>query len=104
RSTVVPVGGDRLVQGRQDHVGITHDAQVDIAVLADGRVVQVDLNDGGVGGQALAVAHTEVERGPDDDDQVGVGEGVAPGGLEVVRVLGGEGAGARAVHEGGHVE
>ena len=84
--------------------GVADDPEVDVAVLADGAVVEVDLHDGRVRRQPLAVAHAEVEGRADDDDDVGVGEGVPAGQLEVVRVAGRQGAAARAVHVGGHVE
>ena len=60
------------VTADEDAPGVADDAEVDVAVLADRAVVQVDLDDRRVGGEALAVAHAEVERRADDDDQVGV--------------------------------
>ena len=62
------------------------------------RVVHVDLDDLGLLGQALAVAHAEVERRADDQDQVGVVERVAAREVEVVRVAGRQGAAGGAVH------
>ena len=47
-------------------------------------VVEIDLDDLGVGGQALAVAQAEVERRADDQDHVGLGQGLAPGAVRTV--------------------
>ena len=51
-------------------------ARGDVAILADGAVVQVDLHQRRHV-DALAIAHAEVERRADDDDDIGLGEGVA---------------------------
>lgn len=91
---------DRL----QDHPRIADDPEIDVPVLADGAVVEVDLHDGGVGGEPLAVAHPEVERRTHDHDQIGVGEGVPPRQLEVVRIAGRQRAAPGPVHVGRDIE
>ncbi|CAM5292984.1 hypothetical protein SRIMM317S_04879 [Streptomyces rimosus subsp. rimosus] len=62
--------------------------QVDIPVPADRAVVQIDLHHGRGRRKPLPVPHPEVERRPDDHDQIGVREGVPAGQLEVVRITG----------------
>ncbi len=88
----------------QDRARVADQAEVDVAVLADGAVVHVDLDHGRALRQPAAVAHPEVERGADDQDQVGVVEPVPPGQVEVVRVAGRQGAAGRAVHVGRDVQ
>src|SRR3954468_1975194 len=70
----------------EDRARVADEAEGDVAVLADGLVGHVDLDDRRLARQALAVAHPEVERGADDQDHVGVVERVAAGQVEVVRV------------------
>src|SRR4051812_24271835 len=66
----------RLGHLAEDRTGVADEAQRDVAVLADGAVVHVDLDDLRLARQALAVAHPEVERRADDEDHVGVVERV----------------------------
>jgi hypothetical protein len=54
---------------------IADEAEGDVAVLADGAVILVYLNQGR-NIDALAVAHPEVERSADDDDDVRLVEGL----------------------------
>src|SRR5205823_4928775 len=44
----------------QDCSHVAHEPEVHVAVLADRAVVHVDLDNGGLLGKALAVAHAEV--------------------------------------------
>ena len=90
--------------GGQDRAGIADETQGHVPVLADGLVVHVDLDDRRFLAQALAVAHAEVERGPDDQDHVGVVERVPPGEVEMVRVARGQRAASGTVHVRGDVE
>src|SRR5262249_26536158 len=72
--------------------GVAGDAEIDAAVVAKLAVVEIDLNDDGVGGQALAVTEAEVEGRADDHDLVRVSEGLTPRAVEEDRVPGGQGA------------
>src|SRR4051794_28893397 len=74
----------------EDRARVADEAERDVAVLADRLVVHVDLDDGRVLRQALAVAHPEVERSADDQDHVRVVERVAAREVEVVRIAGRE--------------
>ena len=56
------------------------------------------------GRQPSPVAHTEVERRPDDDDDVRVLERIRARQLEVMRISRRQGPAPRAVHEGRHVQ
>src|SRR3954451_13571317 len=94
----------RLGHLAEDRTGVADEAQRDVAVLADGAVVHVDLDDLRLARQALAVAHPEVERRADDEDHVGVVERVTARQVEVVRVAGGQRAAGGAVHVRGDVE
>ena len=94
------LGKDRL----HDGPGMSHQPEVDVTVLPHGAVVEVDLHDRRPGGQALAVAHAEVEGGAHDHDHVGVAEAGAAGAVEVVGVVGPEQPARGAVGEGRDVQ
>src|SRR4051795_11175346 len=82
----------------EDRARVADEAEGDVAVLADGLVGHVDLDDRRLARQALAVAHAEVERRADDDDHVRVVERVAAREVEVVRVARRQRAAGGAVH------
>ena len=76
---------------------------VDVAVLADGAVVEVDLHQRRHV-DALAVAHAEIEWRADDDDDVGLAEGERAGAVEMMRIAGRQEPAAGAVEVAGNVE
>ena len=91
--------GRRGVEYRaENRAGISDESQGDIAILAHRAVVHVDMNDGRIGAQTLAVAHAEIERCADDDDDIGLLERIAPRAVEVVRVARRQQAAGGAVH------
>ena len=100
----VDAAGGGIGDGLEDGPHVADQTQRDVPVLAHGAVIHVDLDDGRVGAQALAVPHAEVERRAHDDDHVGLVEGQAPGAVEVMGVAGRQGAAAGPVHVGGNVE
>ena len=57
----------------------------DVAVLADGAVVLVDLNQSR-GGNSLSVTHAKIERGAHDQNDVGLLECIRSGAVEAVLV------------------
>ena len=101
---VVGAARGGVVHGLQDRPRIADQSQRDVAVLADRAVVHVDLHHRGLGAQALAIAHAEVEGGADNDDHVGLVEGVTPGAVEVMGIARRQQAAARAVEIGRQVE
>ncbi len=102
--TLVDAPGGGIGDGLENGAGVADETEGHVAVLADGAVVQVDLHDGRVRAQALAVAHAEVEGRADDDDDIGLVEGVASRAVEVVRVARGQYAAARTVEVGRDVQ
>ena len=93
-------GGD----GGENRAGIAGQPQVDVAVFADCGIALVDLHQRDFGRDALAVAHAEIKRRADNQQHIGLAEGVAAGAVEMMRVVDGEHAAARPVHVGGDVE
>ncbi len=77
--------------------------QRDVAVLADGAIIHVDLHQRRHL-DALAVTHAEVEGRADDHHHVGLGEGKRAGAVEVMRIAWRQHAAAGAVHVAGNVE
>ncbi len=89
---------------RSEHLaGVARDAEVDAAVVAEHRSVEIHLHDLGVRVDGLAVLQTEIEGRAEDEDQVGLLERPAPGALEVAGVLGWQGATGHAVDEDGQL-
>jgi hypothetical protein len=78
--------------------------EIDVAILADGAVVHVDLHELQLFADALAVAHAEIERRADDDQHVRLGKGLAAGAIEVMRIAGRQEPAARAVEVAGNIE
>src|SRR5690606_16135741 len=66
----VDLGRGRSKHSAEDCSWIAGDSQRNIAVLANGTVILVDLNQGQIIRDALAVSHAEVERRTDDNDEV----------------------------------
>src|SRR5205085_2141026 len=100
----VAIARCRLRHGRQDRPDVADQAERNVAVLADRAVIHVDLHDRRPRRQPPPVAHAEVERRPDDDDDVRVLERVRARQLEVMRIAWRQGPAPRAVHEGRHVQ
>ena len=96
--------GRRVRDGGEDGARIAGEPERDIAVLADGGIVLVDLDQRRRLGDAPAIAHAEVEGRADDQDRVGLLEGVRPRAVEMVRIAFGQHAAARPVHIGRDVE
>src|SRR5439155_16754845 len=60
---------DRARQLTQHRRRVSSDADVNAAVVAQLRVIKIDLDDLGVRRKPLTVAETEVERRADDQDR-----------------------------------
>ena len=101
---VVHPPGRRRRHRREHGADIADQAERDVAVLADGAVIEVDLHHRGVGAKPRSIAHAEIERRAGDDDDVGLIEGDAPGAVEVMGIAGREGAAAGAIEIGRDVE
>ncbi len=93
----------RRERGGEHRTGIADNAERNVAVLADGAVVEVDLHQSRHV-DALAVAHAEIERRADNDDDVGLGKGERAGTVEMVRIAGRQQPAAAAVEIAGNVE
>ena len=74
---LLEAAGGGLQHRAEDGARITDQPEVDVAVLADGAVVHVDLHELELLADAPAVAHAKIKRRADDDDDVGIGERVA---------------------------
>src|SRR5882757_1389483 len=96
--------GSSLQYRSEDCAGIADQSQTDIAVLTDGAVVHVDLHQLQVLADALAVAHAEVERRPDDHDDVGACESLRACSVEVMRISGRQQTAAGAIEIAGYVQ
>ena len=103
-SAVTDAAADSLGHGAQDRPDIPDQPQGDVAILADGAVIHVDLYHRGVLAQSPAIAHAEVERGADDDDHIGLVESIAASLLKMMRVARRQRAAAGAVHKGRNIQ
>src|ERR1700728_1961572 len=101
---LLETAGGRLQHRAENRAGAADQPEIDVAVLADGAVVHVDLHQLQLGADAPAVAHAEVERCADDHDDVGVGKRLAAGAVEVVRIAGRDKSAAAAVEVARDVE
>src|SRR5580692_7434973 len=72
-------------------------AKIDVAILANRAVVHVDLHQLQFLADALTVAHAEIERRADDDQDIGAGESLSARSIEVMRIAGRQQSSARAV-------
>ena len=102
--TVVDTARRRLRHRGQDRTGVTGEAEADVTVLADRGVILVDLHQGRLFGDTLAIAHAKIEGRADDENDVGVLEGVAAGAVKVMRVALWQHAAAGAVHVSRNIE
>src|SRR5712692_2996184 len=94
---IVYASARRLGDSAQDCAGVADETERDIAVLADGAVVEIDLHDS-FGPQPAAIAHAEIEGPADDHDNVCFLERVAARLMKMMRVAGRERAASCAVH------
>ena len=101
---VVGEARGRVEHGAQDRAGVSHQAERDVPVPGHGLVVHVDVHDRGVVSQSPPVAHTEIEWRANDDDHVGLLEGIAPGAVEVVGIARRQQPAGRAVHVARNIE
>src|SRR5205085_8395680 len=67
--------GGQLAQHRR---GVAGDGDIDAAIVAQLAIVEVDLDDRGVGTKTSAVAKAKVERRAEDENDIGTGERLAP--------------------------
>ncbi len=93
-----------MQHGAQDRAWIADQSQADVAILADGAVIHVDLHQSQILADALAVAHAEVERRTHDQEHVGVGERLGSGAIEMMRIAGRQQAAACAVEVSRNIE
>ena len=77
--------GGGLGNGGQDCAGMAGKPERDVAVLADGAVAKVDLNQGR-SGNPLSVTHAKVEWSAHDQNDVGLLECIRSGAVEAVLV------------------
>jgi hypothetical protein len=71
---LVDPGRSRIEHRCENRPRIPDQAERDVAILADRAVVHVDLHQRRHA-DPLAIAHAEVERRADDDDDIRLGEG-----------------------------
>ena len=88
RALVDTPGGGREHRA-EDRAGIADKPQGDVAVAPDGAVVEIDLHHLRAAAEPAAVAHAEIERRADDDDHVGLVEGIRARAVEVMGSPGG---------------
>src|SRR5207244_7394714 len=93
-----------LQHGAEDRARMSDQPEIDVAVLADRAVVHVDLHELELRADAPPVAHAKVEGRAHDDDDVGVGKGIAAGPIEVVRIARREKPAAAAIEVARDVE
>ncbi len=101
---LVDASGDGVAHCLENRPRIPDQAERHVAILADRAVVHIDLYDGGVSAQALAIAHAEIERCADDHDDVGFVESVSAGAMEVVWISRRQQTAAGSVEVGRDVE
>ena len=101
---LLEAAGGRLQHRPQNGARVADQSQIDVAVLADRAIVHIDLHQLRLGADSPPVAHAKVERRADNDNDVGVGESVAAGSIEVVRIARRQQAAAAAVEVAGDVK
>ena len=84
--------------------GIADQPEIDVAILADGAVIHVDLHQLEILADALAVAHAKIERRADDHQYVGLGKRLRARTVEVVRIARRQQPAARAVEITGNIQ
>ena len=73
-------GGDVFADGDQRVAAVAHHGNAHVDVLVDGRGVDVDVNDGGLGRKrGEASGHAVVETNAHGDQEIGVADGLVGG-------------------------